>query len=100
MKTQNRAKSVSNVLFLKTVLSMGQYDKKKNKFMKELTHTELANTFRYSNPQISYQKYRDIKIRLMNATNARIVLPNIPQNTARRGRKSQINKLIEIVDQY
>lgn len=97
---KNRAKSVSNVVYLETLLTLAQYDRKKNKFMNKITHTQLAETFRYSTPNISYMKYRSIKNRLMNSTNGKIVLPNIPINENKRGRKSQIEQLIKIVEKF
>lgn len=95
-----RAKSVDSLVYLETVLKMGQYNRKKNKFFATITHEQLAKTFQYASATTSYVKYRDIRARIYNRTLGKIVLPQISVNGRKRGRKLEVDKLIQIIEKY
>lgn len=100
MKTKIRAKSVNSIVYLETVLKMGQYDRKKNKFLNPITHEQLAETFRYASSSSSYIKYRYIRTAISNRSNGKIVLPNISMTGRKRGRRLEVDRLIQIIESF
>lgn len=95
------AAKVSSVLYLETVLKMGEYSLMKKKFGKPLTHAEIARHFRYSCPQTSYSKYTRIRKMIMKQSSGAIKLPHIRVNDIKPAKTvNEYEQLMTIVNRF